>query len=53
MENVQKQKIYICHDYSWVPKQFLAHKNKKNMDSDSKLSRNCKEFLIFLKFHKL
>jgi hypothetical protein len=43
MENEQKQKIYICHDYPWVPKKYLAHKNKKNMDSYIKLSKNCKE----------
>jgi hypothetical protein len=45
--NEQKQKIYICHDYPWVPKQFLAHNNKKNMDSYSKLSNIAKNFKFF------
>jgi hypothetical protein len=38
MANEQKQKIYI--------------KTKKYMDSNSKLSKNCKEFSI-LKFHRI
>ena len=29
MANEQKQKNYICHDYSWGPKKFCALKKKR------------------------
>jgi hypothetical protein len=53
----KKQTNYICYDlkfflYSWVPKQFFANKKQNNMDSYCKLSKNCKEFSIFLKFQR-
>ena len=46
---MSKNKKFTCHDL--IPlsayKQFFAQKNKKNMDSYSKLSKNCKEFKFF------
>jgi hypothetical protein len=41
MANEQKQKIYRCHEWFKI-KQFFAHKKQTNMDSYSKLSKNCK-----------
>jgi hypothetical protein len=42
----KENKKYICYDwYSSLPKEVIAHKNK-NMDSYSKLSKNCKGFSI-------
>ena len=47
MANEQKQKNYICHYLLWRPiskKIWTATVNQ--------LSKNCKEFKIFLKFYK-
>ena len=43
LEGPPPEKVNICH-CSKVPKQFFAHKKQNNMDSYSKLSKNCKEF---------
>jgi hypothetical protein len=46
---MSKNKQFTYVNMSWftfdrVPKQILAHQKQKNMDSYSKLSKNCKEF---------
>ena len=47
MANEQKQKIYICHDYPWMPKQFLVHKNKKICIATVNYQRIAKNFKFF------
>jgi hypothetical protein len=50
MANEQKQKIYICHDYSWVAKQFFAHENKKIWIATVNYEKIAKNFKSFWNF---
>jgi hypothetical protein len=50
---MSKNKKFTCHDYSWVPKQFFAHKNKKIWIATVNYQRLFKELqriLIFWNF---